>query len=68
MQENSYRIATEPINVSKLAITSDIPYILFGNMEWIIKISGRFKSKETVGFITKIHISRYVNPNFMFFI
>ena len=30
---------------------------------------GRFKSKETdfVGFNTKFHISRYVNPIFMFF-
>ena len=37
--------------------------------ESLMKIIGRFKSKETdfVGFITKIHISRYVNPIFMFF-
>ena len=32
-------------------------------------LSGRFKSKETdsVHFITKIHISRYVDSIFMFF-
>ena len=33
-------------------------------------LSGCFKSKETdfVGFITKIHILRYANPIFVFFI
>ena len=38
---------------------------LFGNF----LISGRFKSKETdfLGFITKVHISRYVDPSFMLF-
>ena len=34
---------------------------------FILSVSGRFKSKETdfIGFITKIHISRYVNPIFI---
>ena len=34
-----------------------------------ILLSGRLKSKKTdsVGFITKIHISRYVDPIFVFF-
>ena len=34
-----------------------------------IKLLGRFKLKETdsVGFITKNHFSRYLNPIFMFF-
>ena len=33
------------------------------------QLLGRFKSKETdfLAFITKIHISRYVNPTFMAF-
>ena len=35
----------------------------------MVLLSGRLKSKETdfVGFIIKIHKSRYVNPIFMIF-
>ena len=48
-------------------VSNVIDIIMKNNLILFAQISGRFKSKQThiVGFITKIHIRRYVRPIFM---
>ena len=58
-----FSIYTSSPNIHRLCVSNQYIYIYF------FFLSGCFKLKETNfdGFITKIYISRFVNPIFMFF-